>query len=127
MIKVGTFLNVIDNSGARRVLCIRVLGGYKRRCAFVGDLILISVKKLRSKRRFSTKAKKGEIYKALIIRTKSRIKSKFCQDSTKLFENAVVLISKQNKLVGTRIFGAVPKKIRYTKFLRIASLSSGII
>jgi len=74
MIQVGTYLNVQDNSGARSVLCIKVLKGYRSRYAFIGDLILVSIKKLRTKRRLLSKVKKGEILKALIIRTKKILK-----------------------------------------------------
>jgi large subunit ribosomal protein L14 len=122
MIQIGTFLNVIDNSGARNVATIKILGGYKRRYAYVGDTILISVKNIRSKRRFSSKTKKGEIYKALIVKTKNKSKT-FNGDSIQFLENSVVLLNKQNKLVGTRVFGSVSKKLRYTKFLRVVSLS----
>jgi len=125
MIQVGTFLNNVDNCGARKVLCIKVLKNYKKRYARVGDLILITIKKLRSKRRAFSRTKKGSVYKALIIKTKAKL-TKFNGDSISFFENSVVLLNKQYKLIGTRVFGLVPKKIRYTKFLRITSLSSGI-
>jgi large subunit ribosomal protein L14 len=75
MIQAGTFLNVIDNSGAKNVSCIKVLSGYRRRYAGVGDLIVVSVKNLRTKRRSSSKIKKGEMSKAVVVRTKSIIKS----------------------------------------------------
>jgi len=126
MIQVGTYLNVIDNSGAKKVACIKVYNGYRRRYAVVGDVVLVSVKNLRKKRRFSSKTKKGEVHKALIVRTKSQIKT-FVNDSCIFFENSVVLLNKKNKLVGTRIFGSIPKTLRYTKFLKLVSLSSGLV
>lgn len=126
MIQVGTYLNVIDNSGAKKVYCIRILNGYRKRYATVGDVIIVSVKRLRAKRRLSIRLKKGEIFKALIVRTKSPL---YSYNNEKLFfnENAVVLLTKQNKLFATRIFGALPRMLRYTKFSRIVSLSSGIV
>jgi len=102
------------------------LSGYKRRYAFIGNLILVSVKSIRSKRRLSSKTKKGEIFKALVVKTKTKLNKK-SGDSIGFFENSVVLLNKQNKLIGTRVFGSVPKTLRYTKFLRIASLSAGLV
>ena len=126
MIQNGSYLNVIDNSGAKTVYCIKVISGYKRRYAFIGDLITVSIKILRSKRRSSSKTKKGEIYRAVVVRTKQK-KTLFSGDNIHFFENSVVLLNKQNKFLGTRVFGSVPKILRYTKFLKIISLSSGIV
>jgi large subunit ribosomal protein L14 len=126
MIQTGTFLNVLDNSGAKSVFCIKVLSGYKRRYAKLGDKIIVSIKRLRLKRRLTSKVKKGEIYTALIIKTK--IKKLYPYgDSLSLFENGVLLLNKQNKLIGTRIFGALPKIFRYTKYLKFSFLASGLI
>jgi len=126
MIQSGTFLNVIDNSGAKSVACIKVLSGYRRRYANIGDLIVVSVKNLRAKRRSSSKIKKGEITKALVVRTKSSLRS-FSGEEINFFENSVVLLNNQKKPLGTRIFGSLPKFFRFTKFLRIISLSAGLI
>jgi large subunit ribosomal protein L14 len=126
MIQSGTVLNVIDNSGARKVCCIKVMSGYRRRYAFIGDLIMVSVKSLRTKRKSTSKTKKGEIYKALVVRTKHNIK-KTSGEKISFFENSVILLSKQNKFIGTRIFGSLPVSFRYTKYLRILSLSNGLI
>lgn len=126
MIQSGSFLNVIDNSGAKIVCCIKVLAGYRRRYAFLGDLILVSIKTLRTKRRSTAKVKKGEISKALIVRSKSKLK-KFSGEMLSFYENSVILLNLQNKPVATRIFGSLPKNFRYTKFLRIGSLSAGLI
>jgi len=126
MIQSGTFLNVVDNSGAKTVACIKILSGYRSRYASAGQVILVSIKSLRSKRRASSKIKKGEIYNALIVRTLAPMKS-FQGDSFKFFTNSVVLLSKQNKFLGTRVFGIVPKSLRYTKFLKVLSLSPGCI
>jgi len=126
MIQTGTYLNVQDNSGARLVQCIKIFKGYKSRYSYIGDSILVSIKRLRTKRRLLSKVKKGEICKALIIRTKTKFKTLNNGNFNFFTENAVVLINKQNKLIGTRIFGVVPKKLRYTKFFRLISLSLGL-
>lgn len=126
MIQIGTKLNVIDNSGAKKAYCIKVYGGFQRRYAFIGNIILIAIKSLRKKRRFSSKTKKGEIHKALIVRTKVAQKL-HSNDSFNFLENSIVLINKKNKLIGTRIFGSLPKTLRSTKFLRLAMVSAGIV
>lgn len=126
MIQGGSILNVIDNSGARKVICIKVSSGYKRRYARVGDIIVVSVKSLRTKRKATSKTKKGEIYKALVVRTLTKEKQ-FSGESVSFFENSVVLLNKQNKLIGTRVFGSITGNFRYTKYLRLISLSSGLI
>ena len=126
MIQAGTFLNVIDNSGAKNVSCIKVLSGYRRRYAGVGDLIVVSVKNLRTKRRSTSKIKKGEMSKAVVVRTKATIKS-FSGERVNFFENSAVLLNNQKKPLGTRIFGSLPKNFRFTKYLRLVSLSAGIV
>ncbi len=125
MIQNGTFLNVLDNSGAKKVFCIKVLSGYRKRYASIGDKIIVSIKKLRSKRRASSKVKKGDIYSALIIKTKVT-KPYLFGDKISFSENTVVLLNKQNKLIGTRIFGVMPKSFRFTKYLKTLFLSSGV-
>ena len=127
MIQVGTYLNVVDNSGAKKACCLKVLKGYQRRYAFPGDIIVVSIKSLRSKRRSTSKAKKGQIFKALVVRTKARIKKSFSGESLNFFENSVVLLNNQNKLIGTRIFGTLPKFFRYTKFLKLTFLALGLV
>jgi len=126
MIQSGTYLNIVDNSGTKVACCIKVMTGYKRRYASTGDLIIISVKSLRSKRKAFSKTKKGEVYKALVIRTKVGQKF-FSGDNLKFLENSAIILNKQNKILGTRIFGLIPKTFRYTKYLKIISLSSGLI
>jgi len=126
MIQSGTYLNVIDNSGAKNVCCIKVLSGYRRRYANVGDLIVVTVKNLRTKRRATSKIKKGEVTKGIVVRTKSGLKS-FSGESFTFFENAVVLLNNQKKPIGSRIFGTLPKSFRYTKHLRLVSLAAGLI
>ena len=126
MIQVGTTLKVLDNSGAKIVGCIKVLSGYRRRYAKLGDRIVVSIKELRTKRRKFSKVKKGEIYNALILKTK-KLKNYKNGDSFCFFENAVVLLNKQNKLIGTRVFGAVHKHFRYTKYLKFLFLALGLV
>jgi large subunit ribosomal protein L14 len=128
MIQNGTILTVVDNSGAKSAICIKVLKGFKSKYAFSGDLILVSIKSLRSKRRFASKVLKGELYKALVVRTKSKLnKSIGSNDSITFLENSVILLNKQLKFIGTRIFGSLPSSLRQSKFLKAISLSSGIL
>lgn len=126
MIQSGTYLNVIDNSGAKDVCCIKVSKGYRRRYATIGDIITVSIKNIRKKKKLTSKVQKGDVIKALIIRTRS-ITTSSLNEQSKFFENSAVLITKQNKLIGTRIFGAIPISFRNTKFLRVISLCTGLI
>lgn len=125
MIQIGTQLTVIDNSGARKVTCIKIISS-KKKYAFIGEIIYVSVKSLRAKRRIFSKVQPGDLYKALVVKTKLKTINKF-NNSLYLFKNSVILINKQNKLIGTRIFESIPNKLRYTKYLRILSLAAGLI
>lgn len=109
MIQQQTILNVSDNSGAKTAQCIKVLGGFKKKTATIGDIITISIKKLRETKKIS-KVKKGEIYKAIIIRTKKLTQNTHCYNS--FSDNAVILLDKQNSYIGTRVIGPVSKKIK---------------
>lgn len=125
MIQHHTILKVSDNSGAKTVKCIKVLGGFKRKFAVIGDIIVTSIQQLRNKSKKNLKVKKKEIYKALIIRTKTKTKKK--DGSIISFkENSVVLLNKQDKPVGTRIIGPIPKILK-KKFNKFLSLSTGLI
>jgi len=126
MIQQQTILKVSDNSGAKTVKCIKILNGFKRRVAVLGNTIIISIQKLRNKSRWTSKVKKGEIYKAVLIRTKSRISKK---DGTILYfqSNAVSLINKQGKPIASRIIGPIPKNLKRLKKTKFATLSSGFI
>lgn len=120
MIKVGTFLPVADNSGAREVLCIRILGSKKS--AKVGDVIVVSTKKCLPK----GKVKSGTVQRAVIIRIKKA--AKIGGDSMiSADDNAVVLINKQNELIGTRIFGPTDNALRHKGFIKIISLSQEVL
>jgi large subunit ribosomal protein L14 len=122
MIQPQTSLYVADNSGAKKVTCIKVLGGSKRRYAFVGDIIVCSVKEAIP----WSKIKKGSIVKAVIVRTAKETRR---EDGSyiRFSENSVVLINKNNEPIGTRVFGPIVKEIKMKKFVKIVSLSSEII
>jgi large subunit ribosomal protein L14 len=124
MIQKGSYLNVVDNSGARKVCCIGLSKGYRNRYAGIGEVVLVSVKKIRSKRKLTSKVKKGEIQKALIIRTRFGISSGFGRFH--FLENSVVLLNSKNRIIGSRIFGCVPRLFFSNRFLRITSVCSGV-
>lgn len=124
MIQEQTILKVSDNSGAKKVKCIKVLGGFKRKYAFLGDTIVVSIQELRNKLKKTSKVKRKEIYKALVIRTKAPLRKK---DGTVIFysNNAVILINNKGKPVGTRIIGPVSKNIlKKKKYQKLLSLSA---
>jgi large subunit ribosomal protein L14 len=122
MIQQETNLDVADNSGARRVQCIKVLGGSKRKVASIGDVIVVSVKEAIPR----GKVKKGDVLRAVIVRTAKEIHR---QDGTAIrFDtNAAVLINKQNEPIGTRIFGPVTRELRAKKFMKIVSLAPEVL
>ena len=126
MIQQQTILKVADNSGAKIVKCIKILGGFKKRYAKLGDIIVVSVKELRNKSKKTSKIFKGEVFHALVIKTKSNYKKK---DSSKFFlkENSVTLINKQGNPISTRILGLIPKKLKKKKLIKFISLSSGLV
>ncbi len=122
MIQVETNLEVADNSGARRIQCIKVLGGSKRRYASVGDVIVVTVKEAIPRGR----VKKGEIVKAVVVRTAKDIHRQ--DGSTIRFDaNAAVLISPQGEPIGTRIFGPVTRELRAKKYMKIVSLAPEVL
>jgi large subunit ribosomal protein L14 len=122
MIQMQSNLQVADNSGARRVQCIKVLGGSKRKVASIGDVIVVSVKEAIPR----GKVKKGDVLRAVIVRTAKEIHR---QDGTAIrFDtNAAVLINKQNEPIGTRIFGPVTRELRAKKFMKIVSLAPEVL
>ncbi|MGY8999101.1 MAG: 50S ribosomal protein L14 [Rhodospirillales bacterium] len=122
MIQMQTNLDVADNSGARRVQCIKVLGGSKRRTASVGDVIVVTVKEAIPRGR----VKKGELHRAVIVRTKKDIRRD--DGSTIRFDsNAAVLVDPKGEPVGTRIFGPVTRELRSKKFMKIISLAPEVL
>ena len=126
MIQMQSNLFVADNSGARKIQCIKVLGGSKRKSASIGDIIVVSVQQLRNKSKKTSKVLKGGVFRALVIRTKTQYKKK--DGSTfALNENSVTLINKQGNPIGTRILGPIPKILKKKKFMKFVSLSIGLI
>ena len=122
MISVETNLDVADNSGARRVQCVKVLGGSKRKTASVGDVIVVSIKDAIPR----GKVKKGEVMKAVVVRIAKDIKR--ADGSVIRFDrNAAVLINKQQEPIGTRIFGPVVRELRARKFMKIISLAPEVL
>ena len=126
MIQQESILKVADNSGAKTVKCIKVLGGFKKRYANLGDIIVISVQQLRNKSKKTSKVLKGGVFRALVVRTKSKYRRKDGL-SFLMEENAVVLINKQGNPIGTRILGSMPKVLKKKKFMKFASLSVGLV
>ena len=126
MIQQQTILRVTDNSGAKTVKCIKVLNGFNRRCSVLGDTIIVSIQKLRNRSRLTSKVQKGEVHKAVIIRTKNKIIKK---DGTVIFfqSNAVSLINKQGKPIASRIIGPIPKIFKKRKKLKFATLSAEFV
>jgi large subunit ribosomal protein L14 len=122
MIQVETNLAVADNSGARRVQCIKVLGGSKRRYASVGDVIVVSIKEAIPRAR----VKKGDVVQAVVVRTAKDINR---EDGTtiRFDNNAAVLINKQGEPIGTRIFGPVTRELRTKKYMKIISLAPEVL
>ncbi len=122
MIQMQTNLDVADNSGARRVQCIKVLGGSRRMTASVGDVIVVSVKDAIPR----GKVKKGDIHRAVIVRTRKEIRRP--DGSVIRFDrNAAVLLSPQGEPIGTRIFGPVTRELRAKKFMKIISLAPEVL
>ncbi len=122
MIQMQTSLDVADNSGARRVQCIKVLGGAKRRFAHVGDVIVVSVKEAIPRGR----VKKGDMHRAVIVRTAKEIR-RADGSSIRFDSNAAVLVNQQNEPIGTRIFGPVTRELRAKKFMKIVSLAPEVL
>lgn len=122
MIQMQSNLNVADNSGARRVMCIKVLGGSKRKFASVGDVIVVSVKDAIPRGR----VKKGDVHRAVIVRTAKALR-RVDGTAIRFDRNAAVLINKQGEPIGTRIFGPVTRELRGKKFMKIVSLAPEVL
>lgn len=122
MIQTQTYLDVADNSGARRVMCIKVLGGSHRRYAGVGDVIKVTVKEAIPR----GKVKKGQVMKAVVVRTKKGIR-RADGSLIKFDDNAAVLLNNQEAPLGTRIFGPVTRELRSEKFMKIISLAPEVL
>ena len=122
MIQQETRLNVADNTGAKQVLCIKVLGGSRRRYARLGDVIVITIKKAIP----NSNLKKGEVHRAVVVRTKKEVKRR---DGSyiRFDDNAVVLINDQQEPRGTRVFGPVARELREKQFMKILSLAPEVL
>lgn len=122
MIQMQTILDAADNSGARRLMCVKVLGGSKRRYANIGDVIKVTVKEAIPR----GKVKKGELYNAVVVRTKKGVRR--TDGSLIRFDsNAVVLLNNQLQPIGTRIFGPVTRELRSAAFMKIISLAPEVL
>jgi large subunit ribosomal protein L14 len=122
MIQMQTTLQAADNSGAKKIQCIKVLGGSRRRYASLGDIIVVTVKEAIPR----AKVKKGEVHRAVVVRTAKEVRR---EDGTyiKFDDNAAVLLNKQEEPIGTRIFGPVARELRTKKFKRITSLAPEVL
>ena len=122
MIQMQSKLFVADNSGARTIQCIKVLGGSKRRSASIGDIIVVSIKDALPR----AKVKKGDVYKAVIVRTSKDFKRRD-GSAIRFDKNAAVLLDKQEEPIATRIFGPVTRELRSKKFMKIISLAPEVL
>ena len=122
MIQVQTMLDVADNSGGRRIQCIKVLGGSKRRYAGVGDVIKVSIKEAIP----NSRVKKGELFDAVVVRTRHGVR-RVDGSLVRFDRNAAVLLNPQLQPIGTRIFGPVTRELRTEKFMRIISLAPEVL
>ena len=122
MIQMQTYLSVADNSGAKKLQCIKVLGGSKRKYARVGDVVVASIKEALP----NSKVKKGEVHRAVVVRSAKEIPR---QDGSyiRFGDNAAVLINAQGQPIGTRVFGPVARELRARRFMRIISLAPEVL
>jgi large subunit ribosomal protein L14 len=122
MIQMQSMMNVADNSGAKKVMCIKVLGGSHHMIAGIGDVVVVSIKDAIP----NGKVKKGDVHKALIVRTRKGLKRN--DGSSISFDtNAVVLLNKQGEPIGTRVFGPVTRELRRKKFFKVVSLAEEVL
>jgi large subunit ribosomal protein L14 len=122
MIQMQTALEVADNSGAKKVMCIKVLGGSRRRYASVGDVIVVSIKEALP----NSKVKKGDVHKAVVVRTRKEL-GRPDGSYIRFDENSAVLLNNQNEPIGTRIFGPVARELRAKQFMKIVSLAPEVL
>ncbi|MDD3554685.1 MAG: 50S ribosomal protein L14 [Deltaproteobacteria bacterium] len=122
MIQQETVLNVADNSGAKIVSCIRVLGGTRRRYAYIGDMIVVAIKEAMP----NSKVKKGDVAKAVVVRTKKEV-ARADGSLIRFDDNAAVIVNQYDEPVGTRIFGPVARELRAKRFMKIVSLAPEVI
>ena len=126
MIQQRSILKIVDNSGAKNARCIKIIGGFKKKTAGIGEIIVVSIQQLRDKTKQNSKVLKGSVFKALIIKTAKTYRKK---DGSffRMAYNSAVLINNQGNPVGTRIFSSFPKVIKKKKFLKFSSICTGSI
>ena len=122
MVQTTTTLDVADNSGAKKIMCIRVLGGTRRKYASLGDVIIVSIKEALA----NSKVKKGDVARAVIVRTKKEV-SRPDGSYIRFDSNSAVLVDKDNEPIGTRIFGPVARELRAKRFMKIISLAPEVL
>jgi large subunit ribosomal protein L14 len=125
MIQTQTIFRVSDNSGAKKVKTIKVMGGFRRKVASVGDLVVVSIRNVKQHVKKKIKIKEGEVSHALVVRTRAKV----CRKNFSRFscqENSVVIVTNKKKPIATRVLGPVPKELRNSKFMKIASLAAGV-
>jgi large subunit ribosomal protein L14 len=122
MIQMTSVLDIADNSGAKKVFCIKVLGGSRRRYALIGDVVIVSIREAIP----GAKVKKGEVARAVIVRTKREL-ARPDGSFIKFDGNSAVLINKENEPIGTRIFGPVARELRAKRFMKIISLAPEVL
>jgi len=122
MIQMQTMLDVADNSGAKKLMCVKVLGGSRRRYASVGDTVIVSIREALP----NSKVKKGDVARAVIVRTSKELR-RTNGTYIRFDDNAAVLVSAQGEPVGTRIFGPVARELRARKFMKIISLAPEVL
>ncbi|QEK39776.1 50S ribosomal protein L14 [Candidatus Sneabacter namystus] len=122
MIQMQTILDVADNSGAKKVMCIKVLGGSGKMCAQIGDIIVVSIKEAMP----NSKVGKGEVHKAAIVRTRSGIARKD-GGAIRFGSNSVVLLNNNKEPIGTRVFGSIPRELRAKNFIKIINLAPEVL
>nr|QUS63601.1 ribosomal protein L14 [Haslea silbo]QUS63804.1 ribosomal protein L14 [Haslea silbo] len=129
MIQQQTILKAADNSGAKILQCIKVLGGSKKKYAKLGDIIVVSIKQLRNRSKLTSKVRKGEVYKALVIRTntKQRKKDGSYNFFNKKLNNAAILINKKGNPIATRVTEPIPVALKKKQFMKFISISPGLI
>lgn len=126
MIQQQTIIEISDNSGGKTAKCLKLVGGFKKKFAFIGDIIIVSIQTLRNKTKIISKVQKGEIYKAIILTTKHNTKRK--DNIYTIFnKNCICLLNKQDNLLGTRITGPISAKLKGAKYQKIISISRGTV
>lgn len=126
MIQPKTLIDIVDNSGAKQIRCVKVVGGFKKNAAKLGDVIVASVQKLRTVNRDRSKVSKGDVVRALLIKTQKNKKNKDGAN-IRFNRNEAILLNKQNNLVGTRILSPIPRALKKKRYLKYFSLSKGTV